>query len=122
MRILIVDDEPWARRRIAALLEAVDDVEVVGECASGAEAVAAIQEQAPDLVFLDVQMPEVDGFDVLQAVGADRMPLVVRLKPSGAILHCLGLEVEGGGCRQDRFVVDVGNGRHIGRTGFPNRG
>jgi two-component system, LytTR family, response regulator len=77
LRTLIVDDEPWARRRIAALLEGVSDVEVVGECASGAEAVAAIEEQAPDVVFLDVQMPEFDGFDVLQAVGPDRMPLVV---------------------------------------------
>jgi len=77
LRILIVDDEPWARRRVAALLKASSDAEVVGECGDGAEAVTAIQEQAPDLVFLDVQMPELDGFEVLQAVGPDRMPLVV---------------------------------------------
>jgi two-component system LytT family response regulator len=77
MRVLIVDDEPWARRRIASLVEDAADVTVAAECGGGAEAVAAIQDDKPDLVFLDVQMPEIDGFDVLQAVGPERMPLVV---------------------------------------------
>ncbi len=72
-----MDDESWARRRIATLLKAEEGVEIVGECEGGAEAVWAIAEQAPDLVFLDVQMPEVDGFDVIEAVGVDRMPLVI---------------------------------------------
>ncbi len=77
MRVLVVDDEPWARRRIVALLAGESDVEVVGECGDGAEAVAKIAELAPDLVFLDVQMPEIDGFEVLEAVGPSRMPRVI---------------------------------------------
>jgi two-component system, LytTR family, response regulator len=77
MRVLIVDDEPWARKRIATLLKAEADVEMVGECSGGAEAVRTITERVPDLVFLDVQMPEVDGFEVVEAIGPDQMPLVI---------------------------------------------
>lgn len=77
MRVLIVDDEAWARRRIASLLEGQADVTIVAECASGAEAVVAIRDEQPDLVFLDVQMPELDGFDVLRAACPERAPLVV---------------------------------------------
>ncbi|MGH3111915.1 MAG: LytR/AlgR family response regulator transcription factor [Gaiellaceae bacterium] len=77
IRALIVDDEPLARKRIQRLLKEEPDVEVVGECADGRQAVAAIRRDAPDLVFLDVQMPELDGFGVLEAVGAERMPAVV---------------------------------------------
>jgi two-component system LytT family response regulator len=74
---LIVDDEQPARQRILELLENVPDVEIIGECTSGPEAVKIIQEQKPDLVFLDVQMPEVDGFGVLEAVSANSMPVTV---------------------------------------------
>jgi two-component system LytT family response regulator len=77
MRVLIVDDEPWARKRVVTLLRPEADVEIVGECSRGAEAVRAINDCAPDLVFLDVQMPEVDGFRVVEAVGPERMPLVI---------------------------------------------
>lgn len=77
IRTLIADDEPLARERIATLLRAEEDIEVVGECADGPRAAAAIQQLAPDLVFLDIQMPGADGFDVIQTVGADRMPNVV---------------------------------------------
>ena len=77
LRVLIVDDEPLARRGLRARLRAMADVEIVGECDSGAAAVAAIEEQEPDLVLLDVQMPEVDGFAVIDAVGADKMPLTI---------------------------------------------
>ena len=69
LRVLIVDDEELARQRLRRLLRPEADLEVVGECSGGREAIAAIGELAPDLVFLDVQMPEVDGFDVLQALG-----------------------------------------------------
>jgi len=72
-----VDDEPWARKRIATLLKAEADVEIVGECGGGLEAIHAITERVPDLVFLDVQMPEVDGFEVVQTIGSDQMPLVI---------------------------------------------
>ena len=72
-----MDDEPWARTRIHSLLRAEADFTVLRECAGGAEAVAAIAELAPDVVFLDVQMPELGGFDVVEAIGADAMPVVI---------------------------------------------
>jgi two-component system, LytTR family, response regulator len=77
MRVLIVDDEALARRRMRALLAGVADVAVLGECETGAQAVSAIRELGPDLVFLDVQMPELDGFDVIAAVGPEKMPPVI---------------------------------------------
>lgn len=77
IRTLIVDDEPLARERIKALLEDESDIEVVGECASGRKAVSAIQRQAPDLLFLDVQMPELDGFGVLATLDPERLPVVI---------------------------------------------
>ncbi len=77
IRVLVVDDEPLAREVLANLLAAQEGVELVGQCKSGREAVVAIQEQAPDLVFLDIQMPGMDGFGVIRAIGAEHMPLVV---------------------------------------------
>lgn len=77
IRALIVDDEPLARQRLRALLESEPDLEIIGESADGQEAVAAIREHEPDLVFLDVQMPKLDGFRVLEAVGPDRMPVTI---------------------------------------------
>jgi two-component system LytT family response regulator len=68
IRTLIVDDEPLARTAIRNMLRHHADVEIAGECESGAEAVAAIASLSPSLLFLDVQMPEVDGFGVLQAL------------------------------------------------------
>ncbi|PYO77580.1 MAG: DNA-binding response regulator [Gemmatimonadetes bacterium] len=77
MRVLVIDDEALARQRLCSLLARVPDVEVVGECQNGLEAVAAIRAHQPDLVFLDVQMPELDGFDVITEVGTDKMPPVI---------------------------------------------
>ena len=77
IRVLIVDDEPIARRGIRQQLRGEADLEVIGECGDGAAAVDAITELAPDLVFLDIQMPEVGGFDVVEAIGVARMPAVV---------------------------------------------
>jgi len=77
IRTLIVDDEPLARERLRKLLEAEPDVEIVGECGDGLEAVEAIGLQKPDLVFLDIQMPELDGFAVLDAVRAEKMPEII---------------------------------------------
>jgi two-component system, LytTR family, response regulator len=68
MRVLIVDDEDLARERVRSLLQAERDVEIVAECGNGFEAIRAIEEHDPDLVFLDVQMPQIDGFGVLEAV------------------------------------------------------
>lgn len=77
IRAIIVDDEPLARRGIRARLERAGGYAVVAECASGREAVAAIREHAPSVVFLDVQMPGVDGFGVIEEIGPDRMPVVI---------------------------------------------
>src|SRR5690348_3417720 len=77
VRTLIVDDERMARKRLRTLLTADADVDVVGESSNGRDAVAAIQERSPDLVFLDIQMPELDGFAVVQAVGVENMPVTV---------------------------------------------
>jgi two-component system LytT family response regulator len=77
IKTIIVDDEPLARERLATLLAAESDVELVAQCRDGEEAVAAIQDHSPDLVFLDVQMPQMSGFDVIEAVGTDKMPLVI---------------------------------------------
>jgi two-component system LytT family response regulator len=77
IRALIVDDEPLARRGIRQLLETCVDVDVVGECRNGREALVAFDTLTPDLVFLDVQMPELDGLEVVRARGASRMPYVI---------------------------------------------
>ncbi len=77
IRALIVDDEPLARRGIRQLLAHEPDIDVVGECRDGREALTALDTLAPDLVFLDVQMPELDGFGVVRERGASRMPAIV---------------------------------------------
>lgn len=77
IRTLIVDDEPLARSNLAVLLRPDSEVEIVGECGSGEEALAAIRCEKPDLVFLDVQMPECGGFDVLEMLGSDVTPAIV---------------------------------------------
>lgn len=77
VRALIVDDEPLARDRVRSLLKHAADVEIVGECVNGEEALATITEQRPDLVFLDVQMPGLTGLEVLRALPDDVQPAVV---------------------------------------------
>ena len=77
IRALIVDDEPLARERIRNLLERDPEVVVAAECRDGQEAIAAIREHAPDLVFLDVQMPEKSGFDVIAEVDVAVLPVIV---------------------------------------------
>jgi two-component system LytT family response regulator len=77
IRTLIVEDEPLMRERLRGLLAEEPDVVVAGECANGPEAVAALDADPPDLVFLDVQMPGLNGFEVIEAVGVERMPATV---------------------------------------------
>src|SRR6476646_9118617 len=77
IRALIVDDEPIARAGLRTLLGAEADVAVVGECRDGAEAVARIRADRPDLVFLDVQMPELNGFEVLGTLEPNELPAIV---------------------------------------------
>jgi two-component system LytT family response regulator len=77
IRALIVDDEPLARERIRMLLDQEHGVEIVDECGNGTEALRGIEQLAPDLVFLDVQMPELTGFEVLDRLDVARMPVIV---------------------------------------------
>lgn len=77
IRTVIVDDEPLARSNLSVLLRLDPEIEIVAECASGAEALAEIRTANPDLVFLDVQMPECDGFDVLELLGQHLPPAIV---------------------------------------------
>ena len=80
IRAVVVDDEPLARRRLRTLIAAHDDVELVAECADGPEAVAAIARERPDLVFLDVQMAELDGLDVARAVSGPAIVFVTAFE------------------------------------------
>lgn len=77
LRVLVVDDEPPSRRALLQLVAEHPDLRPVGECRDGREALRALATIEPDLVFLDVQMPEIDGFGVVREWGVDRMPLVV---------------------------------------------
>src|SRR3954447_10523009 len=76
-RVLIADDEPLGRARLRMLLAEEPWVDIVAECADGPATIAAIEKFRPELVFLDIQMPGGSGFDVIEAVGASRMPLVI---------------------------------------------
>jgi two-component system LytT family response regulator len=77
IRALLVDDEPIARRGIRQRLAREGDIEVIGECADGVAALAAIPELRPDLVFLDLQMPRLGGFEVIESIGVAHMPAVI---------------------------------------------
>lgn len=77
IRTLVVDDEPLARERLVGLLTNEQDIEIVAQCRDGEEAVTAIVDHEPDLVFLDIQMPQMNGFEVIEAVGGERMPPVI---------------------------------------------
>lgn len=77
LRALIADDEPLARDRVRCLLADEPDIEVLAECATGAQTLKLIQERRPDLLFLDVQMPRMNGFEVLQALEPEQVPVVI---------------------------------------------
>lgn len=92
IRAVIVDDEAPARRRLRRLVEEEPDVVLVSECADGEEAVRVVAEARPDLLFLDIRMPEMSGLEVLRAVGTDRVPAVVLVTAlSGHALEAFDL-------------------------------
>jgi len=86
---LVVDDEPIARRAVVRLLRDDPDIELLGECGDGASAVEAIRSQSPDLVFLDIQMPAINGMDVVATIGAERMPMTVFRSAYNGAKHFL---------------------------------
>ena len=77
IKVLVADDEPLARERLTTLLATEPDVDVVAQARDGEEVVTAVNDHSPDLVFLDVQMPQMNGFEAIEAVGTEKMPLVV---------------------------------------------
>ena len=77
IKALIVDDEPLARDRIREMLRDHTDVEVIAEARNGREAIDSVANHHPDLVFLDVQMPDLDGFDVLQNLNVEQLPVII---------------------------------------------
>lgn len=77
IRVMIVDDEPLARHGLREILSLEQDFEVIAECTDGAEALSEYQNQQPDVLFLDIQMPETDGFDVVKQLPSDELPFIV---------------------------------------------
>lgn len=77
IRTLIVDDEPLARDRVKRFLRDEPDISIIGECGNGAEAISVIESEKPDLVFLDIQMPEKNGFEVIKSLDANNLPTII---------------------------------------------
>jgi len=77
IKVLVVDDEPHARQKLVRLIESAPDLYLLGACQSGAELVEAVESHRPDLLFLDIQMPELNGFEALERLGQDRAPYVI---------------------------------------------
>ncbi|HTI37663.1 MAG TPA: LytTR family DNA-binding domain-containing protein [Vicinamibacterales bacterium] len=77
LRVVIADDEPLARERLMSLLAGEPDIDVVAECRDGEEAARVIADRKPDIVLLDIDMPRLDGFQVINAIGVERMPVVI---------------------------------------------
>ena len=124
MRALIVDDEPLARRGILLRLRQFKDIEVAGECGDGASAIRKILTVSPDLVFLDVQMPEMDGFEVLRALPADAVPAVIFVTAyeQHAVrafeVHALDYLVKP--IDDERFLAAVNRALKLGQTQVSN--
>jgi len=128
MRVVVADDEPLSRRRVLRLLREHDDeVDVVAVCETGAQAVDAIRETRPDLVFLDVQMPEMDGFEVLERLGGE-MPSVVfvtahdRYALRAFEVHALDYLLKPFDVERFNRALERGRTQVVNRTqGAPNR-
>jgi two-component system, LytTR family, response regulator len=77
LKTLLVDDEPLARNLLRSIVSKFDDIEIIGECKNGREAIDSVAADAPDLIFLDIQMPNVNGFEVVKTLQSDTMPMIV---------------------------------------------
>jgi two-component system LytT family response regulator len=123
---MVVDDEPLARSNLTILLRRDPEIEIIGECRSGTEALGAIREKNPDLLFLDVQMPECDGFDVLEMLGGNLPPAIIfvtaydqfalRAFEAGALDYLLKPFDDARFCRAlDRAKEKLAHRRHSAR-------
>jgi two-component system LytT family response regulator len=122
---LIVDDEPLARKRIKRLLADEPDISVIGECGTGREAIEVIQETSTDLLFLDIQMPGVSGFEVLQSIPEGRMPIIIFITAydqhalKAFEVHALDYLLKP--FKQQRFKQAVERARdHLRKNGTPD--
>lgn len=128
IRTLIVDDEPLARENLRIRLRTAADFKVVGECANGREAIAAVASLRPDLVFLDIRMPDMDGFGVVEQIAAETMPAIVfvtaydRFALDAFRVHALDYLLKP--FDDDRFTetLDICRRRIAGLRGQPPRG
>ena len=77
IKVLVIDDENIARRQVCELLAGIDVVQIVGECGNGADAIERIESLKPDLIYLDVRLPDMTGFEVLEAIPKELMPMVI---------------------------------------------
>jgi two-component system LytT family response regulator len=77
LKTLLVDDEPLARNLLRSIVSKFDDIEIIGECKNGREAIVSVATDAPDLIFLDIQMPNVNGFEVVKTLQSDTMPMII---------------------------------------------
>jgi len=125
IRTVIVDDEPLARKRIKRLLAGEPDISVIGECGSGPETIKVIQEASPDLLFLDIQMPGMGGFEVLQSIPEGGMPIIIFVTAydqhalKAFEVHALDYLLKP--FKQDRFKQAVERARdHLRKNGRPD--
>jgi two-component system LytT family response regulator len=124
IRVLIVDDEPPARAHLRQLLGADPDVEIVGECGNGHDAVAEIRQHHPDLVLLDIQIPELDGFGVVREIGVEQMPVVIFITAYDEFalqafeVHALGYLLKP--VDRDRFAEALARAKAYLRRGAPD--
>jgi two-component system LytT family response regulator len=125
LRVAIVDDEELARRVLREYLSALPDVEIVAECANGFDAVKAVAETHPDLLVLDVQMPKLDGFEVLELVGKDVAVIFATAYDEYALqafeVHAVDYLVKPFGAERLAEAVDRARGRIARRESLPAR-
>jgi two-component system LytT family response regulator len=119
IRTLLVDDEPLARERLRKLLEAEPDIDLIGECADGQEALEKIRNESPDLLFLDIQMPELDGFGVIAQLEESQRPAVIfvtaydRFALKAFEVHALDYLLKP--FDRDRFQTALGRARTLAK-------
>ena len=106
IKTLIVDDEPLAREKLRGFLEGEKDIEILGECRDGREALETIEAEKPDLVFLDVQMPEMDGFEVLENLEPESLPTVIFVHAVDYLLKPFDRERFGAALDRARTELD----------------